>query len=58
MKKLPLTDSLDLSKEIVANLTDEQLQEIEGGAFTKSIVSCIGGSNSCSGSGIIEGEAE
>jgi len=54
MKKLPLTDSLDLSKEIIASLSDEQLQEIEGGAFTKSIVSCVTGSNSCKGSSIEE----
>jgi len=58
MKKTPITDALDLSKEIVASLSDEQLQEIEGGEFTKSIVSCIGGQNSCSGGSTVEAEAE
>jgi len=52
MKKIPLANVLDLSKEIVASLSDDQLQEIEGGAFTKSlqtILSCVTGSGSCSG---------
>lgn len=47
MKKVTLADQLELSKEIVANLTDEQLQEIEGGAAAAGI-SCITGSGSCS----------
>jgi bacteriocin-like protein len=32
MKKVQFADQLDLSKEIIANLSEEQLQEIEGGA--------------------------
>jgi len=32
MKKVQFADKLDLSKEIIANLSEEQLQEIEGGA--------------------------
>jgi len=32
MKKVTIPDHLDLSKEIIASLTDEQLQEIEGGS--------------------------
>ena len=47
MKKVTLADQLDLTQEIVAGLTDEQLQEVEGGAAWPSI-SCIGGSGSCS----------
>ncbi len=31
MKKVILAEQLDLSTEIIANLSDEQLQEIEGG---------------------------
>ncbi len=32
MKKIPIPNQLDLSKEIIASLSDEQLQEIEGGS--------------------------
>ena len=32
MKKVQFSDKLDLSKEIIANLSEEQLQQIEGGA--------------------------
>jgi len=32
MKKITVPDQLDLSKEIIASLSDEQLQEIEGGS--------------------------
>jgi|GEM_PF-6146711 len=45
MKKVTLADQLALSKEIVANLSEEQLQEIEGGAGADG--SCSGGGNSC-----------
>jgi hypothetical protein len=31
MKKLIFASQLDLGKEIIANLSDEQLREIEGG---------------------------
>lgn len=45
MKKVTLADQLALSKEIVANLTEEQLQEIEGGIGADG--SCTGNGNSC-----------
>jgi len=45
MKKVTLADQLALSKEIVANLTEEQLQEIEGGAGADG--SCSGDGQSC-----------
>ena len=58
MKKVTLADQLDLTKEIVASLSEEQLQEIEGGVALPSI-SCIGGTNSCSHSALTEeGAAE
>lgn len=41
MKKVTLADQLDLSKEIVANLSPEQLQEIEGGAAAADAFSCF-----------------
>ena len=46
MKKVTLADQLDLSKEIVANLSPEQLQEIEGGAgeAAQDEFSCFNGS--------------
>ncbi|WP_185816814.1 class I lanthipeptide [Hymenobacter metallilatus] len=47
MKKVSLADQLELSKEVIASLNDEQLQEIEGGAAAAGI-SCITGSGSCS----------
>ncbi|MBU6120260.1 class I lanthipeptide [Hymenobacter siberiensis] len=37
MKKIPFADKLDLSKEIIANLSEEQLLEIEGGAFPSEL---------------------
>jgi bacteriocin-like protein len=46
MKKVNLVDQLDISKEIIANLSDEQLQEIEGGAAA-GFTSCYSGS--CNG---------
>lgn len=45
MKKVVFTDQLDLSKEIIANLTEEQLKEIEGGVGADG--SCTSGDNSC-----------
>ncbi len=47
MKKVIIADQLDLGKEIVANLTEEQLQEIEGGAAAGDATSCW--STSCNG---------
>jgi len=41
MKKIALADQLDLSKEIVADLSSEQLQEIEGGAAPVEVFSCF-----------------
>jgi bacteriocin-like protein len=35
-----LSKQLDLGKEIVANLTEEQLQQIEGGAAAGAQISC------------------
>ena len=46
MKKVTLADQLDLAKEIIAGLSEEQLQEIEGGAA--AAISCFFGKNSCS----------
>jgi bacteriocin-like protein len=45
MKKVIFTDQLDLSKEIIANLTEEQLQQVEGGVGADG--SCTSGDNSC-----------
>lgn len=47
MKKVVIADQLDLGKEIVANLTEEQLQEIEGGVAAADATSCW--STSCNG---------
>lgn len=47
MKKVLFTDQLDLSKDIVANLTEEQLQQIEGGAGADADTSCTSGNGSC-----------
>ena len=41
MKKIALADQLDLSKEIIADLSPEQLQEIEGGAAPVEVYSCF-----------------
>lgn len=59
MKKVIFTDQLDLSKEIIANLTEEQLQQVEGGVGADG--SCTSGDNSCviiiqTGSGIADSE--
>ena len=40
MKKVQFADKLDLSKEIIANLSEEQLQAIEGGAAAPAEQSC------------------
>lgn len=57
MKKVSLADQLELSQEVIASLSDEQLQEIEGGAAGLEI-SCIGGSNSCSKTKLEEASPE
>lgn len=36
-----LSHQLDLGKEIVANLTEEQLRQIEGGAAAGAHISCF-----------------
>ena len=41
MKKINIPDQLDLSKEIIANLSEEQLQQIEGGAAAAPNSSCF-----------------
>ncbi|WP_348621131.1 class I lanthipeptide [Pedobacter lusitanus] len=45
MKKVNLSEKVQLDKEIISKLTEEQLGELEGGA--KQALSCIGGNNSC-----------
>ena len=40
MKKNTIPDQLDFSKEIIANLSEEQLQAIEGGAAPVPNSSC------------------
>lgn len=53
MKKIVLADQaslanqLEISKETVASLTDEQLREIEGGAAAGAHLSCF--SMTCNG---------
>lgn len=42
-----LSQQLDLGKEIVASLTEEQLQQIEGGAAAGLQTSCV--SMTCNG---------
>ena len=49
MKKVSLADQLALNKEIIANLTPEQLQEIEGGAGEEAQFSCF--DSSCTTTG-------
>jgi len=44
MKKVNLDQQLELAKEVISNLTEEQLQEIEGGQEADSDWSCIIGS--------------
>ncbi len=41
MKKIIIPDQLDLSKETIANLSEEQLHEIEGGAAAVEQTSCF-----------------
>jgi bacteriocin-like protein len=57
MKKLVFATALDLGKEIIANLSDEQLQQIEGGAVEGAGASCTGQSSgtSCSKEATVEG---
>jgi bacteriocin-like protein len=57
MKKVTLADQLALSKEIVANLTEEQLQEIEGGAAAAADSCTNVGGNSCTSNHEIQDEA-
>ncbi|WP_348621125.1 class I lanthipeptide [Pedobacter lusitanus] len=47
MKKVNLSDKVQLDKEIISKLTQDQLSELEGGA--KQGLSCITGDNSCKG---------
>ncbi|MCA8832851.1 class I lanthipeptide [Hymenobacter pini] len=47
MKKVQFNEQLNLDKEIIANLSDEQLQEIEGGAAAGGMTSCW--STTCNG---------
>ena len=56
MKKVTTADQLDLNKEIIANLTEEQLQEIEGGVAAAAATSCW--STSCNGHAAEAAEAE
>lgn len=49
MKKTTIPDQLDLSREVIASLSEEQLQEIEGGSglppnnMSCFYCSCFGG---------------
>ncbi|MBB5635224.1 hypothetical protein HDF26_002050 [Pedobacter cryoconitis] len=45
MKKVNLSDRVQLDKEIISKLSEDQLSELEGGA--KQGLSCITGENSC-----------
>ncbi|KIO74469.1 hypothetical protein TH53_26285 [Pedobacter lusitanus] len=47
MKKVNLSDKIQLDKEVISKFTEAQLGELEGGA--KQALSCITGSNSCAG---------
>ncbi|MGY0034945.1 class I lanthipeptide [Pedobacter sp. NJ-S-72] len=55
MKKVNLSEKVQLDKEIISKLTAEQLSELEGGA--QQGLSCITGDNSCK-SKVIEAEAD
>ncbi|MBB6499227.1 class I lanthipeptide [Pedobacter cryoconitis] len=46
MKKVNLSEKVQLDKEIISKLNDDQLKELEGGAAERE-VSCITGNNSC-----------
>lgn len=50
MKKTILADQLALNKEIIATLSPEQLQEIEGGAGDGVQFSCF--DSSCTATGV------
>jgi len=41
MKKITISESIDFAKEIISNLTDEQLREVEGGEAANDTISCI-----------------
>ncbi|MBB5635222.1 hypothetical protein HDF26_002052 [Pedobacter cryoconitis] len=45
MKKVNLSEKVQLDKEIISKLTEDQLSELEGGA--KQGLSCVTGNNSC-----------
>ncbi|MBB6499223.1 class I lanthipeptide [Pedobacter cryoconitis] len=55
MKKVNLSEKVQLDKEIISKLNDDQLKELEGGAAEREL-SCIGGNNSCA-SKTIEAES-
>lgn len=44
MKKVNINEQLDLVKEVISNLTPEQLQEIEGGLAESVDCWCLFGS--------------
>ncbi|MBB6499224.1 class I lanthipeptide [Pedobacter cryoconitis] len=46
MKKVNLSEKVQLDKEIISKLSDDQLKELEGGAAERE-VSCVTGNNSC-----------
>ncbi len=50
MKKLAATDQLELNKEIIAALTDEQLREVEGGVGEAAQFSCFNSNCTTTGS--------
>ncbi|MBB6499226.1 class I lanthipeptide [Pedobacter cryoconitis] len=45
MKKVNLSDRIQLDREIISKLNDDQLKELEGGQTTS--LSCITGTTSC-----------
>ncbi|MGY0034947.1 class I lanthipeptide [Pedobacter sp. NJ-S-72] len=45
MKKVNLSEKIQLDKEIISKLGEDQLKELEGGAQRE--ISCITGNNSC-----------
>ncbi|WP_348621129.1 class I lanthipeptide [Pedobacter lusitanus] len=45
MKKVNLSEKVQLDKEIISKLSEDQLSELEGGA--KQGLSCVTGDHSC-----------
>ncbi|MGY0034946.1 class I lanthipeptide [Pedobacter sp. NJ-S-72] len=56
MKKVNLSEKVQLDKEIISKLTEDQLSELEGGA--QQGLSCVTGNNSCKTKSIEAEESE